>query len=66
MFGHHFHEIISHYTDYVICYCFITAFLSFVVCYRLGPVKNERTCDIIQWSMQVRKLFNFNDSLVFF
>ncbi|CAL1289510.1 unnamed protein product [Larinioides sclopetarius] len=45
-------EIITKYMDLLLAYCLIAAFISFIVCYRLGPVQNVRTFNIIQWSMQ--------------
>ncbi|XP_035226920.1 nuclear envelope integral membrane protein 1-like isoform X2 [Stegodyphus dumicola] len=46
-------NIVSNYKDIIMVYCFVVAFLSFLVCYRFGPVENIRTFKIIQYSMQV-------------
>ncbi|XP_020707365.2 nuclear envelope integral membrane protein 1 isoform X2 [Athalia rosae] len=40
------------YREYVIWYIIITSLISFVVCYRFGPVTNKRTKTIIQWFLQ--------------
>ncbi|GFY59528.1 nuclear envelope integral membrane protein 1 [Trichonephila inaurata madagascariensis] len=45
-------DIISKYMDLLLAYCVFAAFVSFIVCYRLGPIQNIRTFNIIQWSMQ--------------
>ena len=38
---------------YVLGYLVVSGALSFVVCYRTGPVENGRTLNLIQWSMQL-------------
>lgn len=43
------------YRNYVLCYIFFTALISFIVCYRFGTVTNPRTKQIIQWILQVSK-----------
>ncbi|KAG8194045.1 hypothetical protein JTE90_028387 [Oedothorax gibbosus] len=45
-------EIINRNLDIVVAYCLCAALISFVICYRFGPVENVRTFNIIQWSMQ--------------
>ncbi|XP_066586493.1 nuclear envelope integral membrane protein-like isoform X2 [Prorops nasuta] len=49
--------ILIQYRDYVIGYMLITALISFIVCYRFGPVTNVRTKKIIQWFLQISGLF---------
>ncbi|KAK9730785.1 NEMP family [Popillia japonica] len=44
--------IMTSYQSYVTWYAIITGFISFLVCYRLGPVTNKRTQNIIQWTIQ--------------
>ncbi|KAF5299263.1 hypothetical protein FQA39_LY02436 [Lamprigera yunnana] len=44
--------IIYVYYDYVIWYGVITGIISFLVCYKWGPVTNVRTKNIIKWSLQ--------------
>lgn len=44
--------IMTTYQTYVTWYTVLTGFLSFLVCYRLGPVTNRRTQNIIQWTIQ--------------
>lgn len=46
------HTILFVYQTYVFWYVVVTGFLSFVVCYRLGPPKNQRSKDLIKWSLQ--------------
>lgn len=46
------HTILFVYQTYVFWYVIITGFLSFVVCYRFGPPKNQRSKDLIKWSLQ--------------
>lgn len=48
--------IAMQYREYVIWYIVVTALISFVVCYRLGPVTNIRTKKIIQWFLQASSL----------
>ncbi|KAK0095415.1 hypothetical protein PV326_008442 [Microctonus aethiopoides] len=44
--------ILLQYRDYVIWYTLITSTISFLICYRIGPVTNTRTKQIIQWFLQ--------------
>ncbi|XP_017778560.1 PREDICTED: nuclear envelope integral membrane protein 1a isoform X2 [Nicrophorus vespilloides] len=48
--------ILLNYQTHVACYAFITGIISFIVCYWFGPVKNERTHNIIQWTLQTAAL----------
>lgn len=41
------------YREYVIGYLLLSALISFIVCYRLGPVSNPRSKNLIKWSLQV-------------
>lgn len=41
------------YQAYVFWYVIVTGFISFVVCYRLGPPKNQRSKDLIKWALQI-------------
>lgn len=41
------------YRDFVLWYVLITSLISFVICYRFGPITNTRTKRIIQWFLQV-------------
>ncbi len=38
---------------YVLAYFVVTGLASFAVCYRMGPVENPRTLNLIQWSLQL-------------
>lgn len=51
--------ILLQYRDWVLWYILITSFISFVICYRFGPVTNPRTKAIIQWFLQVI-IFDFH------
>lgn len=44
--------ILASYQIYVIYYICVTGFVSFIVCYRLGPITNDRTRNLIRWSLQ--------------
>ncbi|XP_050543417.1 nuclear envelope integral membrane protein 1 [Daktulosphaira vitifoliae] len=44
--------ILLMYYQYVIAYILFAIFISFVVCYRYGPVTNPRSMDIIRWTLQ--------------
>jgi len=37
----------------VVGYLVLTGGISFAVCYRMGPVENPRSLDLIQWSLQL-------------
>lgn len=47
------HTIFVVYQTYVFWYVIATGFLSFVVCYRWGPPKNQRSKDLIKWGLQI-------------
>lgn len=46
------HTILFVYQTYVFWYVIATGFISFIICYRLGPPKNQRSKDLIKWSLQ--------------
>ncbi|XP_014235006.1 nuclear envelope integral membrane protein 1 isoform X1 [Trichogramma pretiosum] len=48
--------IAMQYRDYVLYYILSTALISFIICYRIGPVTNTRTRNIIQWALQIAGL----------
>jgi uncharacterized membrane protein YcgQ (UPF0703/DUF1980 family) len=59
--------IAMQYRNYVIYYILVTALISFIICYRFGPVTNTRTKNIIQWLLQVnQKMFYINIWFKFF
>lgn len=37
---------------YVFWYVFVSGVVSFVICYRMGPPKNERSKNLIKWGLQ--------------
>ncbi|KAL1402970.1 hypothetical protein pipiens_019572 [Culex pipiens pipiens] len=41
------------YQVYVFWYVLVTGFISFVVCYRMGPPKNQRSKDLIKWRLRL-------------
>ena len=43
--------LLEHYV-YVLGYLVVTGSVSFGICYRMGPVENVRTLNLIQWAMQ--------------
>lgn len=45
--------ILLTYQTYVFWYIVGTGFCSFVVCYRMGPPKNQRSKDLIKWGLQL-------------
>lgn len=49
------------YTQFLYGYLIVSGFISFIVCYRFGPLSNPRSKNIIQWSLEIISLF-----LVFF
>ena len=44
------------YQAYVFWYVLITGFVSFIICYRLGPPNNQRSKNLIKWSLQFAAL----------
>ncbi|XP_076249369.1 nuclear envelope integral membrane protein [Calliopsis andreniformis] len=44
------------YREWVTWYILVTSFISFVICYRFGPVTNARTKKLIQWFLQIGAL----------
>lgn len=41
---------------YVFWYVVIVGFASFIICYRMGPPKNQRSKDLIRWCLQIAGL----------
>lgn len=41
------------YYKYILGYILFSILVSFVVCYRYGPVTNPRSIDLIRWTLQV-------------
>ena len=44
-------HLLQHYT-YVLGYLLLTGAVSFAMCYRMGPVENPRSLNLIQWTLQ--------------
>lgn len=41
------------YYKYILGYIGFSVLVSFVICYRYGPVTNPRSIDLIRWTLQV-------------
>lgn len=50
--------ILITYQSYVMWYIVGTGCISFVVCYQMGPPKNERSKDLIKWGLQLISLIS--------
>lgn len=58
-----FRIITTTHRTYLLWYTFITGLLSFIICYRIGPVSNPRSKNLIRWTLQILALFLiFNSS----
>ena len=57
--------IAAMYRDWVAWYILITTFISFVICYRFGPVTNTRTKKLIEWFLQIGGLITMYYSSYF-
>ncbi|CAL7939298.1 unnamed protein product [Xylocopa violacea] len=44
------------YREWVMWYILLVSFISFAICYWLGPVKNARTIKLIEWFLQIAGL----------
>ena len=45
--------ILKNYLSHLISYVIFTGLVSFVVCYRFGPITDHRTKNLIKWALQV-------------
>lgn len=41
------------YYKYILGYILFSILVSFVICYRYGPVTNSKSIDLIRWTLQV-------------
>ncbi|XP_060526555.1 nuclear envelope integral membrane protein [Cylas formicarius] len=48
--------VMTTYKMYVLWYILVTGSVSFILCYRWGPVENKRTVNLIKWSLQLSGL----------
>lgn len=48
--------IFTSYSNYVLYYMIATGFISFVLCYRMGPPTNPRSKNLIKWALQTTGL----------
>lgn len=53
MLWEHLNVILIAYQAYVFWYVVATGSISFVICYRMGPPKNQRSKDLIKWGLQL-------------
>lgn len=44
--------VVVEYKNYVLYYVLTTGIISFIICYRLGPVTDPRSINLIKWAMQ--------------
>lgn len=49
--------ILYNYKTYVLWYITVSGLISFILCYRWGPVENQRTKNLIRWSLQLFALY---------
>jgi hypothetical protein len=45
--------LIIQYQNHMLSYVVFTGLVSFIVCYRLGPVSDQRSKNLIKWALQV-------------
>ncbi|XP_017752279.1 PREDICTED: nuclear envelope integral membrane protein 1 isoform X2 [Eufriesea mexicana] len=57
--------IVIQYREWVTWYILLTSCISFVICYRFGPVTNVRTKKLIEWSLQIGGLITMYHSSYF-
>ncbi|KAM4702478.1 nuclear envelope integral membrane protein 1 [Discoglossus pictus] len=48
-----FQGICSDYWQYVLGYLGLVGFVSFAVCYKYGPLENERSINLLNWTLQL-------------
>ncbi|VVC95723.1 unnamed protein product [Leptidea sinapis] len=46
-------SIVAGYQAYMFWYTFMAGFISFVICYRIGPPKNQRSKNLVMWTLQI-------------
>ncbi|XP_067686108.1 nuclear envelope integral membrane protein 1-like [Haliotis asinina] len=50
---HKFNEILQNHWHLALGYILVTGLLSFAVVYRYGPVKDQRTLNLVRWTLQL-------------
>nr|XP_012418311.1 PREDICTED: transmembrane protein 194A [Odobenus rosmarus divergens] len=50
-------EIWRCYWQYLLSYVLTVGFMSFAVCYKYGPLENERSINLLTWTLQLMGLF---------
>ncbi|KAM4045069.1 LOW QUALITY PROTEIN: nuclear envelope integral membrane protein 1 [Anomaloglossus baeobatrachus] len=48
-----FQEICKEHWQYLLGYLGIVGFVSFAVCYKYGPLENERSINLLNWTLQI-------------
>ncbi|XP_069790758.1 nuclear envelope integral membrane protein 1a-like isoform X2 [Narcine bancroftii] len=56
---------LSHYRKYFFGYIFVLGFLSFAICYSHGPLSDERSINLLSWSLQLAALLMLYLGLTF-
>ncbi|KAM8975495.1 nuclear envelope integral membrane protein 1 [Pelodytes ibericus] len=46
-------EICNEYWQYLVGYLGLVGFISFAVCYKYGPLENERSINLLNWTLQL-------------
>ncbi|XP_052740739.1 nuclear envelope integral membrane protein [Bicyclus anynana] len=46
-------SLVSVYQSYLVWYTLLMGFVSFVVCYRVGPPRNQRSKNLVMWTLQI-------------
>ncbi|CAG4916736.1 unnamed protein product [Colias eurytheme] len=49
--------LVVSYQAYLFWYTFLAGFISFVVCYRIGPPRNQRSKNLVMWTLQLVGVF---------
>lgn len=45
-------SIVENYKTYLLWYTALSALISFVICYRYGPIQDQKTKNLIKWTLQ--------------
>ncbi|XP_059812318.1 nuclear envelope integral membrane protein 1 isoform X1 [Hypanus sabinus] len=51
------HFLLKEYWQYVLGYVTISGFISFAICYKYGPPEEERSINLLNWTLQLCGLF---------
>ncbi|XP_069509654.1 nuclear envelope integral membrane protein 1 isoform X3 [Ambystoma mexicanum] len=53
LFLRNLQEICKEYWQYLLGYMVLVGFISFAICYKYGPLENERSINILSWTLQL-------------